>query len=145
MNPQFYRYRFRIDVPFADIEASLALARLATQALHGQSQTQLAVATGLEPLDHACIIEASTRVGQDFNRLFVGFVSHEFGEDAFQVARLVPEALAGLGDSECQECVSDDTAETYVFEMQSAIRLRWTWQSHLREVPADQRASAPLH
>ena len=32
MNPQFYRYRFRIDVPLADIEASLALARLATQA-----------------------------------------------------------------------------------------------------------------
>jgi hypothetical protein len=145
MNPQFYRYRFRIDVPLADIEASLALARLATQALHGQSQTRIDVACGLEPLAHACIIEATTHVGQDFNRLFVGFVSHEFGEDAFQVARLVPEAIAGLGGSDCQECVSDDAAETYVFEMQSALRLRWTRQSHLREVPTDQCASAPLH
>ncbi len=42
----------------------------------------------------ACIIDAGTPVGRDFNRLFTGFISREFGADAFRVERVqdVPAA-----------------------------------------------------
>jgi hypothetical protein len=36
----------------------------------------------------ACVFDAGTPVGRDFNRLFIGFIRREFGEDAFRVERV---------------------------------------------------------
>ena len=35
-----------------------------------------------------CVIDASTQVGRDINRLFTGFVLREFGPDSFRVERI---------------------------------------------------------
>jgi len=88
MSCEVYRYAFTEDVPVEDIESSLLLAILATESLHGESQTRLDAAHYLDPAKRACVIDAGTPVGRDINRLFVGFISREFGEDAFQVERL---------------------------------------------------------
>ena len=42
----------------------------------------------LSAMISACAIEAGTPVGRDINRLFLGFVSREFGQDAFRVERV---------------------------------------------------------
>ncbi len=88
MSTELYRYVFTDDVPLEDIEASLMLAVLATESLHGEAQTRLDVAYLLDPAKRACVIDAGAPVGRDINRLFVGFVSREFGQDAFRVERV---------------------------------------------------------
>jgi len=88
MAPDVYRYGFSADIPLEDIEASLLLAILATESLHGEAQVRLDAGHFFDADQRACVIDASTPVGRDVNRLFVGFLRREFGEDAFQVQRL---------------------------------------------------------
>ncbi len=88
MAPDVYRYAFSVDVPVAEIEASLLLAILATESLHGEVQVRLDAAHYFNADQRACVIDASTPVGRDVNRLFVGFLRREFGEDAFSVERI---------------------------------------------------------
>jgi hypothetical protein len=88
MLKELYRYNFTSDVPLEEIEASLLLAVLATESLHGESQVRLDAAHYLDPAKRACVIDAGTPVGRDLNRLFVGFIGREFGPDSFRVDRV---------------------------------------------------------
>jgi len=88
MTKDLYRYAFTAEVPIEEVEASLLLAVLATESLHGESQTRLDAAHYLDPTKRACVIDAGTPVGRDLNRLFVSFISREFGPDAFAVERI---------------------------------------------------------
>lgn len=88
MSREIYKYVFDSSVDIADIETSLLLALLATESLHGESQVRLEAAHALDAEGRACVIDASGDVGRDLNRLFVGFVRREFGEDAFRVERV---------------------------------------------------------
>ena len=45
MTKELYRYSFKPSVPLEDIEASLLLAVLATESLHGEAQVRLDAAT----------------------------------------------------------------------------------------------------
>jgi hypothetical protein len=100
MTTDLYRYQIAADVPVEEIEATLVLALFAVESLHGESQTRLDAAHHFDADRHACVIDANTTVGKDFNRLFVGFLRREFGEDTFRVERLheqqlSPSALGG--------------------------------------------------
>lgn len=88
MTKELYRYTFEAGVSMEDIEASLLLALLAAESLHGEAQVRLDAAHFLDPGKRACVIDAGTPVGRDVNRLFAGFITREFGEDAFQVERV---------------------------------------------------------
>src|SRR5262245_31194637 len=97
MHPQQYRYSFSADVPTEEIEATLVLALLAAESLHGEARVPLDAAHAFDAGRRICEIEAGTAVGHDLNRLFVGFVDREFGPDAFRVQRIRadrPEAIA---------------------------------------------------
>jgi hypothetical protein len=87
MIKELYRYNFNSDVPLEDIEASLLLAILATESLHGEAQVRLDAAHFFDSDHRCCVIDAGTSVGRDLNRLFAGFVTREFGADAFDVER----------------------------------------------------------
>jgi hypothetical protein len=92
-----YRYGFSVDVSVEDLETSLLLAILSAESLHGEAQVRLDAAHYFDADQRACVIDASTPVGRDVNRLFVGFLRREFGEDAFSVERLndlsIPQPL----------------------------------------------------
>ena len=88
MTKDLYRYAFTAEVPIEEVEASLLLAVLATESLHGEAQTRLDAAHYLDPAKRACVIDAGTPVGRDLNRLFTGFLSREFGADMFVVERV---------------------------------------------------------
>ena len=88
MTKELYRYTFKPIAPIEEVEASLLLAILATESLHGETQTRLDVSHILDPAKRACVIDAGTPVGQDLNRLFTGFIGREFGPDAFSVDRV---------------------------------------------------------
>jgi len=91
MSKETYRYSFVPEVPLDEVEASLLLAVLAAESLHGQVQVRLDAAHFFDTERRACVIDVGTAVGRDLNRLFVGFVSREFGEDAFRVERVDAE------------------------------------------------------
>ena len=88
MTSSVYRYTFATDIPSEETEATLVLALLAAESLHGEAQVRLDVAHHLDPDRHACAIDAGTDVGRDLNKLFTGFLRREFGEEAFKVERL---------------------------------------------------------
>jgi len=88
MTKDIYRYSFQADTPLEDVEASLLLAILATESLHGEAQVRLDAGHYFDPDRRACVIDASTAVGKDVNRLFVGFLRREFGDDSFTVERV---------------------------------------------------------
>jgi hypothetical protein len=83
-----YRYDFSADVPMEDVEASLVLAILGVEALHGEAQVKLSAAHYFDADECLCVIDASDAVGQDLNRLFAGYARREFGPEAFRVKRL---------------------------------------------------------
>ena len=88
MTKELYRYRFTAEVPVEEVEASVLLAVLATESLHGEAQTRLDAAHYLDPNTRALVIDAGTQVGRDLNRLFTGFIAREFGPDAVDVERV---------------------------------------------------------
>ena len=88
MSAEVYRYCFVPAVSFEEVEASLVLALLAAEALHGESQVRLDAAHAVDAEKRSCVIDASTAVGRDLNRLFAGFITREFGADSFRVERV---------------------------------------------------------
>jgi hypothetical protein len=89
MTRELYRYTFPPHVPLEDIEGTLLLALWGAESLHGETQVRLDAAHLLDRDRRACVIDAGTPVGRDVNRLFVGFVQREFGNEAFRVERVV--------------------------------------------------------
>ena len=88
MTMDVFRYSFKTSVPIEEVEGSLLLAIMAAESLHGESQVRLDAAHSLDRDKRACVIDGRTAVGQDINRLFVGFARREFGEGAFTVERV---------------------------------------------------------
>lgn len=88
MAGSLYRYTFGPAVPMGEVEATLLLAVIATECLHGESQTRLDVGHAFDAHARACVVDATTEAGRDFNRLFVGFLCREFGRGSFQVERV---------------------------------------------------------
>jgi hypothetical protein len=101
MPPCLYRYTLAPEVPEEEAEASLLLAILAAEALHGEAQVRLDAAHCFDGGRRACVIDAATPVGRDINRLFVGFLRREFGPHSFTVERAEadrtgPDSRAGV-------------------------------------------------
>lgn len=88
MSREVYRYVFGPSVSIEDAEASLLLALLSAESIHGESQVRLDARHLFDADARSCVIDAATPVGRDLNRLFTGFLRREFGEDRFQVERV---------------------------------------------------------
>src|SRR5689334_9254187 len=93
MTTDVFRYTVRGPIPVEEVEATLLLSVFAVEALHGESQTRLDAGRAVDRPTRAVVIDASTPVGRDLNRVFLGFLTREFGPDSFTVER-VPRAAA---------------------------------------------------
>lgn len=94
MSDRIFRYRFAPDVPIDEVEATLVAAIMTTESLHGEVQVRLDVAHAFDPDQRSCVIDATTTVGQDLNRLFLGYVLREFGADSLSVEHVHAPATA---------------------------------------------------
>ena len=83
-----YRYDFGPTIELEEVEATLVLAIVATEALHGETAAQLAIGHFLDAKQRACVIDAGSQVGSDFNLIFHGFIRREFGPGAFSTRRM---------------------------------------------------------
>ena len=85
-----YTYSFSPSIDIVDVEATVTLAALATESLHGEARMQLEGRHTFDAAQRTCVIDASGEVGRDFNQLFLGFMRREFGRESFRVSR-IPE------------------------------------------------------
>jgi len=88
-----YRFRFRSDIPIAEIDASLLLAYFAVEGLHGEAEAQRFVMTGIGP----CVIDVSTPVGRDLAKILMAFVHRQFGDSAFLIQQIQINDIAVPG------------------------------------------------
>lgn len=88
MSENIYRYQFDGAIAPLEVEATLVLAVIATEAIHGEVAARLGVAHCFDVEKRACVIDASDPVGRDFNSIFLGFIRQEFGAGAFRVRRV---------------------------------------------------------
>ena len=96
MNREIYRYKFDSKVPIGDVEESLLLAVLAVESLHGRSLVQLDASFCLDVHKRSCVVDAATEVGRAIARIFTGFITREFGENAFKVKRVNENYVGNL-------------------------------------------------
>jgi hypothetical protein len=94
MTASLYCYQFDKTVSPEDIASALLLAIWGCEALHGEAQTRLDAAHCFYPEKRACVIDATTLAGRDFNRLFVGFVTREIDAEAFSIRRVTIQVAA---------------------------------------------------
>jgi hypothetical protein len=88
MSSHVYRYDFEPIVASEEVEASLLLALIGAEALHGETATRLGVTHFFDAEKRICVVDAGSDVGHDFNSLFAGFLRREFGAEAFRVFRV---------------------------------------------------------
>jgi len=88
MANQLFRYAFDASLDMSEVEAAFVLAIFATESIHGESDTRLLAEHAMELQTRTCVVDASTELGRDLNRLFVGFLRREFGDDGFRVERI---------------------------------------------------------
>ncbi len=95
MQGEVYSYQFKENVPIREVEDSLMLAVLATESVFGRSQVHLDARFHLDKENHSCIVDAGNEVGRNIARIFTGFLTKEFGEEAFQIQRFINEPTNG--------------------------------------------------
>ena len=83
-----YRYEFKGEVPAVEVETTLVLSIFGVESLHGESQTRLDAQHAFDAKKRVVVIDGSTAVGRDLNRLFIGFMTREFGPGSFRVERV---------------------------------------------------------
>jgi hypothetical protein len=88
MASQIILYSFDEAIDITEVEATFNLAVLSTESLHGESRVRLETRHRFDASSRSCVIDASGEVGMDLNRLFLGFVTREFGASTFAVQRV---------------------------------------------------------
>lgn len=83
-----FKYCFVKSLDMPDVEAAFVLAIFAVESIHGESDTRLLAEHAMDLDKRTCVVDASTELGRDLNRLFVGFLGREFGPDSFTVERV---------------------------------------------------------
>lgn len=83
-----YQYNFDKTVDIAETEATLLVAMIATEGLHGTSAVRMHGRYQFDPKRRVCEIDASSEVGQDLNRIYLQFLNREFGPRSFTVERV---------------------------------------------------------
>ena len=88
MENRIHRFKFTERVPIADVEQTLHLAVLAAESMYGRPRVRLNASFFLDKGKRSCVIDTANEVGRDVSRIFTGFLTHEFGDGAFEINRI---------------------------------------------------------
>jgi hypothetical protein len=78
-------FTFTPDVPLPEAEATLRLAMLAVQSLHGADRMQLELHVRVERAERRVVVDTATEVGRTLAVIFSGYARREFGDSAVRV------------------------------------------------------------
>jgi hypothetical protein len=82
MEKSVVTFSFEAAVPMEDVRATLRLALLAAECLHGEDRVRLEAHVSIDPAQHTCSIETGFEVGRTLAILFGGYIRREFGDSA---------------------------------------------------------------
>ena len=85
---ELFRFGFSDRIDFHDVEETFLLSVIAAECIHGESLVRLDTRHAMDAESRKCVIDATTPVGRDVAKLFVGFLGREFGELSFSVERV---------------------------------------------------------
>ena len=83
-----YRFRFTDAITTPEIAQRLFLAALNTENVFGEATMRLDASFRLSRQTRICEIDRDTEVGRHIAKLFVAFISAEFGDDCYTVERI---------------------------------------------------------
>jgi len=89
-----YRYRLLSSRALREAEATLLLAMVAAEGLHGESRVRMDAAYAVDDALCAIAVDTSTVVGEDIASIFTAFLAKELGHNKFFVRPLSREAQA---------------------------------------------------
>ena len=81
-------YQFQATVPMEEVEASLVLAKMGTESLHGTCGLLLDVKSELIEKKKQVRIRGTATIGSTLNRLFLGFLRREFDPSEYTVTTM---------------------------------------------------------
>jgi len=88
MQPAIYRFDFDGSVSMTDAETTLHLAVLGAEGLFGETAVRMDGAYSIDEERRCCVIDARNEIGRSICQLFTGYLTKEFGGDAFRVRRV---------------------------------------------------------
>jgi len=88
MKAGIYRYTFNESVSMPEAEATLQLAILAAESLFGEATVRLSAGYTIDEDKRVCVLDATNEVGRSICQIYTGYVTHEFGADAFRVRQV---------------------------------------------------------
>lgn len=95
MNQSTVRFAFDSSVPMTEVEATLRLALLAVESLHGEDRVRLEARVNVDRAARACVIESASDVGRALALVFGGYIRREFGEAAVNLTH-VPASVGSV-------------------------------------------------
>ncbi len=94
MAPPQIRFQFAENMPFDEIKVTLELSKLAVEGLFGLARVRLDATHRIDHENQSIVISERREPGRAFVRIFTSLLIREFGEQAFLVERLVPQACS---------------------------------------------------
>lgn len=86
------KFVFKDSVPMPEVEATLRLALLAVESLHGEDRLCLESPAKVDRARRICSVDMSTDIGRTLATIFGGYIRREFGADAVKVEQS-PQAV----------------------------------------------------
>lgn len=91
------RFQFAPGPSIEDVEETLLVALYGAEGIHGAARVRLEAGYAVDEKARTLVVDAGTPVGETVVQLFTGYLTREFGEDAFEVERVVAdEPAAGV-------------------------------------------------
>lgn len=84
------RFSFNDSISMSEVEATLRLALLAVQSLHGEDRLRLEAHVSLDHGQRLCFVDTTAEVGRTLALIFAGYVRREFGEAAYDMQTMSP-------------------------------------------------------
>ena len=94
MTTTLYAVYFSGPDDYDDAVEQLAIARIATTALHSCVSMQLEAHSWLDPKLYRLFIDASTDAGRTLVKILTSFLNHHVGSDHFTVCAAFPEDVS---------------------------------------------------
>lgn len=88
ITPRIFRFTFGNALDMTQVEAAFVLAIFSVEAIHGTSETRLLAEHAMDAEKREYVVDASTALGHVLSKLFIAFLTRQFGPDSFRVTRI---------------------------------------------------------
>lgn len=96
MQQVIYRFTFDESLSMSDVEATLHLAIVGAESLHGESTVRMDGAYSINEDRRVIVVDGRNEIGRCICQIFTGYLTREFGGDRFSVRAIASARAARL-------------------------------------------------